>query len=154
MSPRNPWKSLIGVGLMFLLLEGCGPGNTLEGSISEDLSLEFESVRVVVQSDAVRVEYIRTIGDVLFKVCKLSIDRGVLAPGSNFIADADFAAHVNLTRVVDDDTRFPDVQAGLLQLFDLDLAFGDEVRGNFAVEFVTGQSLRGDFSAEPILIAD
>ncbi len=138
--------------LCMLLAGGCGDANVLDGSIGAILSLDFSDVRVLVQPDSMRIEYVRTRDAYVFKVCTVAVDRTSLVGGFNFIADEDFRRYVSIGRVVDDEEAFPKVRSGFIEIEDLDLSFEREIRGEFAVEFVDGRTLKGQFEAEPTVL--
>lgn len=146
------WQAWTAGVFLSAFANACGPDNTLEGSISEELPLQFDDVRIIAQPDAVRIEYIRTIGDLVFKVCRVSVDRDILVSGFNFIADDEFLRHVSIDRAVNVNETFPRVDSGFLELQDVDLDLDSELSGEFGVLFTNGRTLGGQFRATPIAV--
>jgi hypothetical protein len=135
---------------------GCGGGgNSLEGSLSSTVSLDFTSVAVQRTANAVAIQYLRagpggTGSDIVLEITADSSDAGLDTSGATLnLAEAlGSAQRGSVTRVVSGDTRsaLPELQRGSLT-FDGPVASGQSVSGSFSVLFDTGTGFGGGETA-------
>jgi len=148
--------------LFALLVAGCGAGNSLEGSLSDQVSLAFDEVQVQRSATALAVAYLRSPPggggkDTVLKVVAategLDLARGLTIDLTQKLADGT-TVRGSFTRAVSGDARrdFPPLVRGLIR-FDGAPALGAKVSGSFSALFAQGGSVGagrtafGDFSA-------
>ena len=146
--------------LASILLTGCATQSSLEGSLSDQVSLEFTSVRVERGEHEVSVAYLKSVSaegnDTVLKIVA-NIDGIDLSEGGSVNLTEAIKGGANrgaLTRAVHDDSRreFPPLVRGTLNL-DANPKAGTEVSGSFSVLFDQGGQLGagrtafGDFAA-------
>ncbi len=122
---------------------GCG-GDLLEGSVGENLSLEFDEVQVALQGGQfLIVEFVSGIDE---EVAEVTID--ILVPGCEIEAgrELDFVTCAFLDRTMADATEFDTVASGRVVIFRWG-DIGDRIEGEFDVRFDNGLTLSGEFSA-------
>ena len=151
-----------GAALLAVVCAGCGAGTSLEGSLSEDVSLQFDQVQLERSTDAVALIYLRAVpggagNDIIFK---LTASTTGLALGAKVSIDLTEKAGTSTRgaaeRVVSGDGRsaLPVISRGTLH-FDAAPATGAAVSGNFNVLFApagtgsvgAGRTVFGNFSA-------
>jgi hypothetical protein len=150
---RNLWVAC-------LLVVACGGGDSLEGSLSATVALDFTAVNIQVTQSAVAVQYTRpgpggAGTDIVLQITASLAGIDVSKGASIDLAQTNGNAQVgSVTRVVSGDTRsaLPGLQRGKLN-FDGALTAGQNVTGSFSVLFDTGTGFGagttafGDFSA-------
>jgi hypothetical protein len=145
-----------------LAVASCGAGNSLEGSLSDEVTLTFDQVQVQRSDTSVAVIYLRSLpagggNDTVFKVVAnltgldatraLDVDLSEALPGSS-------AVRGSFTRAVTGDARrdFPPLVRGRLHV-DGPPDAGKHVSGSFTSLFGQGGTLGagrtafGDFTA-------
>ena len=149
---------LFTAALPVLLLVGasCGAGpSRLDGSISSRTDLTFDSVRAEWLLDQVAVRYVAVGASLSSDAARLTV------PESKALEDVDLdvAADVLVEHFRyswDDDGRlitgepFPAVDHGTLRFSKVGKKLGERVSGSFAIVFVGGDTLNGDFDAEVV----
>jgi len=144
------------------LASGCGAGSTLEGSLSEDVSLQFDQVQLQRSTDAVALLYLRAVpggtgNDIIFKLTATTTGLSLDAPVSIDLAEKiGTSTRGAAERVVSGDGRgaLPMIARGTLH-FSSAPAIGSSVSGNFNLLFPpggtgtvgAGRTVFGNFSA-------
>lgn len=130
-------------------LASCGgPPNSLEGSIEESFSLEFDRVEIRKQGLSLLIEYLRdakatTSAD---KVCKIVLDTENLPLKDNSVVKGDtFLERVTISRVATTGGDFPDLRGGEIKFEKFEFKHGGHIDGEFSVVFVNGRTLHGTF---------
>jgi hypothetical protein len=146
-----------------VLLAGCAAQNSLEGSLSDQVSLEFTSVRIERGEHEVAVAYldsVSTAGDDTVMKIVANIDGVDLSKGGEVDLNAtvtDGSKRGSITRAVHDDSRreFPALVRGKLS-FDSNPKVGAENSGSFSLLFDQGGQLGagrtafGDFAGNVV----
>jgi len=142
---RLNWKSLPLLVWLFCAL-GCS-SSYLEGSIGDDLSLNFDYIRIRSQDFFMAVEFIRESVRGSEKVCKLVVDTEELDLESSGYAveNEQFLQHVELSRTTYENDVFPEVKNGSLNFENFGMNGNDDVGGGFLVLFKDNRTLRGAF---------
>jgi hypothetical protein len=142
-----------------LFVAACGAGDSLEGSLSATVSLDFTTVAIQVTPNAVAVQYQRpgpTGTDIVLQITANTTGVDLTHGGTINLAEmVGTAQRGSITRVVSGDTRsaLPTLQRGSLTFSD-GVAAGQGVSGSFDALFATGtgfgagQTAFGDFSAQ------
>lgn len=146
----NRWR-FAGLVMLFhaAAATGCGDAtNTLGGSIGEELSLDFDEVRIYEQDIWLIIDYTKRLspgGNAV--TCRLVVDIGAidLRPGLQ-LEGKEFTEHVTLIRLVESEA-FPDIAGGQLVFDSADVRPGGTVAGGFEITFVDSRALRGEFEA-------
>jgi hypothetical protein len=139
-----PMGLLIGVAAG---VAGCGnAANDLWGSVGEEYTLEFDSVAILKQGDALRIEYTKAAANGIDKVLKLTL----MTTGLDLHAGSDlrgetFLSAVTVERLVTEGGNFPTVSAGQLHFQSFDFIEGGSVTGDFTILFDNGRTLFGTF---------
>jgi hypothetical protein len=143
--------------LIFALVAalGCGgDSNSLEGSLSSTVSLDFTAVVIQVTGSAVAIQYTRpgpggTGTDIALQITAdtstLDLSKGLTIDLTEMVGNAQRGS---VSRVVSGDTRsaLPALQRGSLT-FDGAVAAGQSVSGSFNVLFDTGTNFGGGETA-------
>ena len=80
---RQSWLIPVCTVLAMASVTACGEDdNLLEGSISEQFSLDFDRVRIRKQDFDLIIEYLKDITGGTDKVCKVVVDESVIAGNS------------------------------------------------------------------------
>jgi hypothetical protein len=140
---------LRGAVVVALFAVACGgPKNSLEGSISESFSLDFDRVVFQKQGDTLLIEYLKDVSSTTNKVCKITIDEvGGLGLGDDTeIKGEVFNNHVTIQRVATDEARFPPVTGGKVHFETLEFSNGGDIDGDFECAFDNGRTLSGNFA--------
>ena len=142
---QHTHRLLVALLPALLLTTACGSGDTLDGSIGDTFSLDFDSVDIKKQDEYLLVEY-RKGAD---RVCKVLVDTTDLGlkDGSK-VSGEDFLDSVQISRVDASGQNFPDVDSGELELDDYEFKKGGKVSGEFSVVFENGRTLDGEFSGD------
>ena len=154
-SPMNV-RTWILLALFFCNI-GCGSGNSLSGSVSQLVSLQFDSVVIATQTGGMAIQYTRKGGAIPAQLA-------VVTTGNNFASGTvlnanQFAADCTLTRATGDPNDiFPPTLHGALTFNNYNIAAGGQVSGNFSVVFGTdartqgGLTLLGNFSGNTQIV--
>ncbi|MBI3185020.1 MAG: hypothetical protein HYZ28_23005 [Myxococcales bacterium] len=154
-------RSVLGAGLL-ALCGGCGAGNSLEGSLSQELALGFDDVEVRYSAGALALSYLRLSGPApgtTFQLLVRMDSPEAVAPGSVDLASrlSTGEPRAAASRAMgDEDSRFPPVAAGVIRL---DAWRGKDglTRGSFGLSFANeaatryvgaGRSVHGTFAVE------
>jgi hypothetical protein len=123
--------------------------NRLYGSISEDFSLDFDSVDIVVAGCSLRIDYVKEYPVATYIPCRVKVDAAevTLSSGSTIKKDA-FDDAVLVSRVTPTGRQFPDVESGSVHFSEFHLTAGETVEGQFHVVFDDGRDLSGRFSGD------
>jgi len=135
--------------LMAVGITACGAKNSLEGSIDESYSLEFDRVQIRRQNRDLLIEYLKDITGGTQKILKivvetedLQIDNGVS------VSDDDFREFVFFDRVLSSTRdQFPPVANGEIKFNQWQFVQDGRIDGHFSVIFDTGRNMRGNFDA-------
>lgn len=131
-----------------VLLAACGDGNSLEGSISESFSLEFDKVRIRKQNLALVVEYLHDIPGGTEKTCQVVLDTDGLNVGDNStVKGSIFKERVQINRV-GSGGDFPPIQEGQIYFDTFRFKDKGKVKGEFDAVLEGGRTLRGDFEGK------
>jgi hypothetical protein len=133
----------------------CGaPENWLEGTISEEFSLEFDDVNISVSGCLLRIDYVKSRPAATYIPTRLSVDGQhlALAAGAT-VSEQAFIDEVDVAYVSPTGRYFPETSSGTLRLDSYSRESGDEVRGTFDLAFVDGRDLHGGFAGD-VLSAD
>ena len=132
--------------LLLLVPASCGADNELTGSISQQLPIEFDSVRIRKQQLDLLVEYLKGSGKSQESVCRVVLDTDNL-PLQNgaIIKDQLFLERVKLQRSAQGNAQFPDLNGGQLKFTTWEFSKGGLIKGEFSVVFVNGHTLFGSF---------
>jgi len=136
-------------------LAGCGPGNSLTGSIGEGYSLDFDRVQIRLQDETLLIEYLQWLPQGgANKVAKVVVEGWRLrsapaaplpwGPGFSLGDDA-FLEVVTVERIALSGGPFPPVEAGSFTFASLQAAADGSASGSFNVLFANGRSLGGAF---------
>lgn len=130
--------------LLAVLATACGdPANTLTGSISELLALEFDSVRIRKQGDTLLIEYLEGEQSV---ICKVALDTSGLPLRDGAIINGDlFLQRVVIQRAAETSTEFPPVTGGQIKFERYQFQNGGTMDGEFDALFNNGRTLFGTF---------
>ena len=144
-----------------LACASCGSGNSLEGSLSDEVALDFSTVSLEQSSSAIAVIYLKAVAgtsgnDTVLKVTADTTGLKLDAPLTIALTDkvsAGPAIRGAVSRAVHDDPRqqVPPMVRGSLVLHDAP-KIGSALSGSFTVTFGQGGSLGngktafGDFS--------
>jgi hypothetical protein len=131
-----------------------GGGDSLEGSLSATVSLDFTAVVIQVTSSAVAIQYTRpgpggTGTDIALQITadtsSLDLTKGLTIDLTQMVGNAQRGS---VSRIVSGDTRsaLPLLQRGSLT-FDGAVTAGQSVSGNFSVTFDTGTNFGGGETA-------
>jgi hypothetical protein len=141
---------LSAIGLVFAGLSiGCGgQNNELWGSIDATLSLEFTKVDLIKQGVALRIEYIKELGEGEEVACKVVVDTANLqiVPNSDLKNEAFEKGIVTLDRTAAGE--FPPISSGLLHFDDYEFKRKGALSGGFTILFENGRNLFGDFEGK------
>lgn len=137
--------------LVATALGGCAAENYLEGSVSKQLSLDFDELRLRKQSGFLLLEYVRRSFEAAETVCKLAADVTAVQ-GGDTLEGQDFLQRVTLSRATIERTVFPDAVDGRLELDELDFEHGGKVSGTFYVLFENDLTLEGGFAGRLVEI--
>lgn len=138
--------------LALLLCAGCGGGNTLQGSLSQDVSLAFDSVQVQQSGNAVALVYLRAVpggsgDDIVFKLTADTTGLDLTKALNIDLTQMDNGAERGeCERLVSGDSRtsLPAIMRGSLD-FSGAVQSGASVSGSFNILFVNdGQSDLGE----------
>jgi hypothetical protein len=131
-------------------LAGCsGPDNSLEGSIGESFSLDFDRVAIYKQDQVLRIEYLREVAGATNKVCKIVVDTVGLSIGDeSVIEDELFRTHVTVQRIANEGGDFPPVQHGKITFETYEFESGGQIDGDFECLFDNGRTLSGTFDSQ------
>jgi hypothetical protein len=136
--------------LLLPLVAACDePGGSLEGSVSKDFSLEFDSVAATVSGCVVQVDYIKQYVATRYVPCHVQLDTHALglADGSRLEGQS-FLDKVSITRQTPTGRAFPLVASGALHFSTFTLTSGERLTGDFEATFEQDAgSLHGYFSA-------
>lgn len=136
------------VVLALSMVAGCyNPPNSLEGSIDQSFSLEFDSVKIRKQDKDLLIEYIKELaGGGTNKVCKLIINTEdmPLADDTNITGET-FLDRVRIKRVANTGGDFPPASGGEVRFDSYDFQAGGYIGGEFDAVFDNGHSLLGKF---------
>jgi hypothetical protein len=135
---------------LVLVAAACGdPPNHLEGSISSNVSLEFDHTRLIRYQDlSLQLEYLKTLeggggDDVVVKIVFDTPEGGVVAGEA-----IDLKAHDGVVeRIVAEGDAFPPFDTGNITFDEGGNAPGP-AKGSFAVTFDNGRTLNGLFEVE------
>jgi hypothetical protein len=140
--------------LFLVLLLGsaaaCSP-NSLDGSIGDFISLDFDRVVLKKQETFLVAEYLKDTLRGTEKVCKLSVDTADLdlPDGGSYRIDEDaFFSHVELQRTTFELDSFPAIDKGRVSFGYIDFEDGGGVDADFLVVFVDSHTLRGIFAGD------
>jgi hypothetical protein len=139
------------VAAALLLLAACGgPKNSLEGSISESFSLDFDRVVFYKQADTLRIEYLKDVSGTTNKVCKVTVDAvsGLSVGDDTDIKGDVFLNHVTIERVANEGGQFPAVSGGKVHFETLAFEEDGEIDGDFECAFDNGRTLSGNFQGK------
>ena len=132
-----------------VLATACGDGNSLEGSISDSFSLDFDRVRIRKQAPELLIEYLKKHDGGTDKVCKVVVNtEGMSLGGNTNIRGPTFLDRVTVTRVAATGGDFPDVDSGSMHFDTYEFRDGGDMKGRFDVLFVNGRTLNGDFEGK------
>lgn len=159
-TPRAPAALAFALGLAGLALTGCGP-QMLEGSLTELLSLHYDTVEVTRSDDTLAVRFYTPRGKGQDLVLAVAAHTGGLDPKPGQTIDLAEEApsgqqRGELTRNVLNDPRttLPALQIGTLTLDALPEETGQVVTGRFNVTFVEcidfgcGRTVFGSFKGK------
>jgi hypothetical protein len=136
------------VAALAALIVGCGQAsNDLWGSIDESFPLEFDYVRVLMQDLALRVEYIKDLPGGSDKICKVIVNTGEAEiQDDTELQDEYFLSYtVTVQRSAATGGDFPDYESGVIKFDKYRFRDNGKIDGSFAVEFVNGRNLLGNF---------
>lgn len=139
---------LFALAIFVVTFAGCGdPPNHLEGSISSNVSLDFDETRLIRYPDlAVQLEYLKVIETGSDVVAKIVFDTP--AGGVKNGEPIDLLAHDGVVeRIVAAGDTFPPMDTGTLT-FDEGGSAPGPASGSFAVTFDNGRTLNGQFDVE------
>lgn len=139
---------LFALANLVVTVAACGdPPNHLEGSISSNVSLDFDETRLIRYPDlAVQLEYLKVIetgSDVVAKIVFDTPEGGVKAGEPIDLLEHDGVVE----RIVAAGDTFPAMDTGTLT-FDEGGDAPGPASGNFAVTFDNGRTLNGQFQVE------
>jgi hypothetical protein len=128
-----------------LLAAACGgPGNSLEGSIGESFSLDFDRAEIRRQDLQLIIEYIKEPAQT--RVCKVVVDTERLPlDGGAVVKGPVFLQFVTVSRIATVGGDFPDVKSGEIRFEQFNFTQDGKVSGQFDVLFTTGRTLHGNF---------
>lgn len=127
------------------LAGGCA-SNSLEGSIGDTLSLDFDRVELRKQDAFLVAVYLRDSLRGTEKVCKLSVDtEGLELGGGPVIEGEEFLDRVGLQRVTFEHDAYPTVQKGRLRFDHIDFRDGGSAEADFLIVFEDSRTLQGVF---------
>lgn len=130
---------------LVLLAAACGgPGNSLEGSIGESFSLDYDTARIRRQDLQLLIEYLRDrdeamIAKVVVDTERLPLDSGAVVKGAVFLQ------YVTVMRDEGRGNVFPDPKSGEIRFESYHFTQGGTVSGQFDVLFTNGRTLHGNF---------
>jgi hypothetical protein len=132
--------------VLAMLAASCGDANELTGSISQQLPLDFDKVRIRKQQTDLLIEYVKGKGASQETVCRVVLDTDNL-PLQNgaIIKDELFLQRVKLQRAAEGNAEFPDLTGGQLKFEIWEFRQGGTIKGEFSVVFVNGHTLFGTF---------
>ncbi len=136
---------------LLLLCAACGgPDNSLEGSIGESFSLDFDRVGIYQQDSVLRIEYQRDIAGSTHKVCKIVVETAGLDLGDDSEIKGDlFLERVSVQRIgTAGGNEFPPVTAGKITFEAYAFEAGGEIDGDFECAFDNGRTLAGNFKGD------
>ena len=125
-------------------LSGCGPGNALEGSVADQVSLEFNDVLLRKQDGHLVVQYELRSGAATQIVLKLAVLMEDL-PASRELKGDDFLERVTVSRTMLDGSRLPPLLHGSLSLGRFRFEHAGAPHGSFRLLFKDQRTLSGDF---------
>lgn len=132
---------------LLLFCTACGDSTkSLDGSIAQSLDLEYDDISIRLIGQDLEIQYLRdvegSVDEITAKLVVEDLGDKTLA-GLHISLDADNAS---VGRSVRDGSTFPEIAGGTLSI-DEGGDEGDRLTGEFGVEFITGATLNGDFSA-------
>jgi len=140
------------------LLAGCDDtaGSRLGGSVYETYNLTFNTIKIKKQVvggtfQAMIVEYVNDSGGCA-NACEIPVKVVINAPVSGG-EKKDLAKDGAVTRVMKDNSQFPDLDKGNITFHDLPDVGGD-ASGEFYATFVGGTTLNGEFSGTVQLLGN
>ncbi|MBW2734205.1 MAG: hypothetical protein JRH20_17590 [Deltaproteobacteria bacterium] len=151
MGIRHVIFAIIAGGLLSVSLGACGEDDYLEGSISDELNLDFDELRLHKQGGFLLVEYVHRTFEASETTCKLAADVTAL-PEDHAIEGLDFLQRVTLRRSTVQYSVFPQVREGKLELKEFEFEHGGSVEGTFYVLFENDLTLEGGFSGKLVEI--
>jgi len=143
---------------------GCGSSpNTLEGSVSAEFDLAFESVEVDTSLNEITVRYLEPVDILMYgyhatnSVAEISLsgdaDGWVLGEPIDVTGVIEVARYVMVLdendEIVQDDREFPEIYTAEATFDAIGETAGEPVAGHFRVIFIDGSTLRGSFEALP-----
>jgi hypothetical protein len=140
------------------LAAGCDDtaGGRLGGSVYETYNLTYNTINIKKQVvggtfQAMIVEYVNKTGG-CGNACEIPVKVVINAPISAG-EKKDLAKDGSVTRVMKDNSQFPDLDKGNITFHDLP-DVGGEAEGEFYATFVGGTTLNGDFSGTVQLLGN
>ena len=142
-------RATIITSLCALSLVACGAANSLEGSISESFSLEYDRVEIFKQGNALKIEYRKDVAGSIVWVCQVIVEK---TDELNLKKDTDikgdtFLMYVSILRVSNTGGPFPDTKNGKVHFDEYKFEAGGRIDGNFETVFANGRTLSGNFDA-------
>ena len=139
-------KALLGIACLLALWACGGPGNSLEGSIGESFSLDFDTAQIRKQDLNLIIEYLKNQNGGTSKVAKVVVDtENLVISGGGVIRGTVFTEHVTLSRVTNAGGDFPPTQSGSIRFEEWNFKDKGTVSGQFDILFNTGRTLHGNF---------
>jgi len=142
-------KNLFFLPIVILLASGGCSHDSLEGSIGDRLSLDFDYLQIRKQQLFLIIEYIKESNRGVEKICKLTVDtQGLELPdgGSLDLEDDVFLSHIELQRTTFENDSFPQVKDGYIHFSHIDFRDNGKAEGKFLCIFVDSLTLRGEFT--------